>query len=65
MGSTGRKGHRGVRKYGRNKVKSERYKQEKRREKNKVRKINRHLKFHVNDWASKKRVEELTIFLEG
>lgn len=54
-----RRGGRKGRKIGRNKVKCEKYRLSHRREKNKIRKINRHLKVHINDWVAKKRVDEL------
>jgi len=44
-----RKSHSGNRKHGRNKIKCERYFREHRKEKNKIKKIAKHLKFHIND----------------
>ncbi|MBI2039919.1 hypothetical protein HYT18_02505 [Candidatus Microgenomates bacterium] len=53
--SGGRKG----RKIGRNKAKCERYRLSHRREKNKIRKILKHLKKHPNNTAALRRIEEL------
>lgn len=38
---------------------NDKYKNEKRREKNKIRKINKHLKFHSNDNQSKEKLRSL------
>ena len=52
------KSHKG-RKIGRNRIKCERYKLTHKREKNKIRRILKHLKKHPNNLEAKKRVEEL------
>jgi hypothetical protein len=61
----GKKGKNGTKKYGRNKIKCERYRATKRREKNKLRNVNRHLKDHPNDVKSVKKVGELEQFIYG
>ncbi len=55
--------HGGARKIGRSKVKCERYRLLKTREKNKVRKIKKHLKRNVNDKHALSRLLELEAFL--
>jgi hypothetical protein len=47
------KGGKKNRKFGRDKIKCERYRRERRREKNKVKKVCKHLKKHPNDFKSK------------
>lgn len=60
MGKKTRRAHGGSRKIGRNKMKAGIYKNEGRREKNKARRIKKHLKRHVNDRQSAKRLEALS-----
>lgn len=56
------KSHKG-RKIGRNKIKCERYRLQHRREKNKIKKILRHLQNHPNNLQAKKRIEELRVII--
>lgn len=56
---TGKKGKNGSKKYGRYKEKCAKYLRENRRIKNKILKIARHLRKHVNDLESIKRFTEL------
>ena len=52
----------GNKKKGRNKIWCEFYRREKRRERNKIKKIIRHLRYFPGDRQSRKRLNELTIF---
>lgn len=59
-----KKGKKGSKKYGRNKIKCERYSREKRREKNKIRKIRKHLRTHPRNKVAQKRLNELIAFVQ-
>ena len=54
-----KRGSGGRRKIGRMKAKCERYRLAHKREKNKIRKILKHLRKHPNNLQAKKRIEEL------
>jgi hypothetical protein len=53
------KGHSGTRKYGRNKIKCQRYKNERRREKNKLRRLRHVFLHHPNDKVMAKAIRHL------
>lgn len=59
----GIKGGRKLRRGPHKKYKYDRYRAQKRRERNKIRKIKKYLRKHPNDLQTKKRLEELQILL--
>ena len=60
-----KKGSRGVRKYGRARTKCEQYRREHKREKNKIKKILRHLRKHPNDNRSRSHIKRLENFIKS
>ena len=58
-----RQGGKTNRKLGRNEVKCKRYRAENRREKNKIRKIRKHLKRHINDRLAKRSLQKFIKFI--
>lgn len=65
MGKVNRRGGKKGRKIGRNLTKCAWYRNSKRREKNKIKKIKKHLKRHSQDFMSAKRLTELEAFIKS
>lgn len=64
MGTRIRRGRSGTRKYGRNKAKCERYRREHRREKNKLKKLQKAFKKQPNNKQIANRIKGLEEFLK-
>ena len=60
-----RSGKNGTRKYGRNKIKCASYKSRRQREKNKVKKLSKLLKYHFNDKKLLKAIEKFKNFIKS
>ena len=63
MSKVTKRGSGGRRKIGRMKAKCERYRLLHKREKNKIRKLTKYIKNHVNDLMAVKRLEELKVLI--